>query len=255
MNKRHQLAWAIGLLLFLAGCKKGAVPLTSNPEKINKVTIQNLDFEYLSARGRMQLEEEGDKVSSNINVRIKKDSVIWISVVPGLGIEVARVRITKDSVHVVNRMKKEYFAGDYSIVKQKFKIDVNFDLIQSILLGNYITAPNAREKIIAETPLQHSRQEIENLLVDQFVDATSFKLKKLTIKDQATKNNISVDYSQFEQINDKLFAKAALIQVMQPQDKDGKIKGAIGSVEYNKITINEGKLTFPFSRPEGYTNK
>jgi len=251
MNSRLFSLGALCFLLIFSACKKNNVLQgTATPVKIDKVNVLNLDFTYFNAKGRMQVEEEGDKISSGVTVRIRKDSVIWISVVPGLGIEAARIRITQDSVHMLNRLKKEYFAGDYAIIKQKFKVDINFNLLQAILLGNYIPANNSEEKIIMEKPYQHSRQEVANLLIDQFLDPERFKLKKITIKDQSNKNSIAVDYSQFELLGDKPFAKSALIVVQQGEGD--KVKGAITSIEYNKISLNESTLTFPFAVPQGY---
>jgi hypothetical protein len=97
------------------------------------------------------------------------------------------------------------------------------------------------------------RQEVDNLLVDQFLDVSTAKLKKLTIKDQKTKNSINVDYSNFEQIKDQHFAKNSLIVMQQNQGE--KSAGAIVSIEYNKVNLDEEVLAFPFSVPSGYTRK
>ncbi len=259
MNSRHFIFGALSLLLAFSSCKKNITPVTSStPTTPGETTAPaNLEFKYFNARGRMQVEDEGDKITTNINIRMRKDSIIWISVVPALGIEAARIRLTQDSVFLLNRLKKEYFAGDYSYIKQKYKVNVNFNLLQAILLGNYLPAvTESKEKIITEKPFQHSRQELANLLIDQFVDADSNKLKKITIKDQETNNSISVDYSQFEQIENRPFAKAALIVVQQGQTEKEKnkdqTKGAIASIDYNRINLNEEALAFPFSVPDGY---
>ena len=255
MNSRHLVIGALSFLLAFSSCKKNITPVASSiPPAGETAAPVNLDFEYFNARGRMQLEDEGDKISTNINIRMRKDSIIWISVVPALGIEAARILLTQDSVYLLNRLKKEYIAGDYSFIKQKYKVDVTYDMLQAILLGDYMPATEGKEKIIDNKPLHHSRQEQASLLIDQFLDPISNKLKKITIKDQETQNAITVDYSQFEQIANKQFAKTALIVVQQGQaekDKE-KTKGAIASIDYNRVNLNEGILAFPFSVPEGY---
>ncbi|MGV3590006.1 MAG: DUF4292 domain-containing protein [Adhaeribacter sp.] len=257
MNSRHFIFGALSFLLAFSSCKKNITPVSSStPTPGETAAPANLEFKYFNARGRMQVEDEGDKITTNINIRMRKDSIIWISIIPALGIEAARIRLTQDSVYMLNRLKKEYFAGDYSFIKQKYKVDVTFDLLQAILLGNYMPATEGKEKIIDEKPLQHSRQEQANLLIDQFIDLNSNKLKKITIKDQDTKNSISVDYSQFEQIENRHFAKAALIVVQQGQAEKEKnkdqTKGAIASIDYNRINLNESAMAFPFSVPSGY---
>ncbi|PIQ20009.1 MAG: hypothetical protein COW65_17435 [Cytophagales bacterium CG18_big_fil_WC_8_21_14_2_50_42_9] len=253
MNNLRLLCWALSFVIFFSSCKKNTVPLTSSASETPASQTKNLNFQYFSAKGKMQLEEKNSKVSSGVTVRMLRDSVIWISVVPGFGIEAARLKITTDSVYMLNRLQHNYFAGDYTLIKDKFKVDVNFKLVQAILLGNYLPSATGNEKKLADAPLQHLRQEQENLLIDQFLDASTSKLKKLTIKDQQTKNSINVDYAQFEQVNDQPFAKNSLIVVQQSQGE--KNAGAIVSIEYNKVNLDEEVLDFPFSVPSGYTRK
>jgi hypothetical protein len=255
MNNRLWL-WAICFLFIFSACKKQNVPVSSSaaPERIDKVNVRNLDFQTFSARGRMQLEEaDGSKVASNLSLRIRKDSIIWASVVPGLGIEVARLRITPDSVHLVNRLNKTYFAGDYSLIREKFKVDVNFALVQAILLGNYLPGDPSQEKVMSEPPLQHIRREQASMLIDQFLDLVDFKLKKLTIRDQQTNNALNVDYSAFESVEGNSFARSARIVVQQ--NNGTETKGTTAALEYNKISLNETGLSFPFSIPQGYSRK
>ena len=251
MNSRHFLFGAFAFLFLFTSCKKNSVPAnTGTPVQLNQVNVLNLDFINFNGKGKIQLEDEGDKISSGITVRMRKDSIIWISVVPALGIEAARVVITKDSVQMLNRLKREYFSGDYSVIKNKYKVDLNYNLLQNIILGNYMPAPDGNEKIMTESSLQHSRQEQANLLIDQFLDGTNAKLKKITIKDQDTKSSIAVDYSKFEPLGDTPFARTALIVAQQGEGE--KVKGAIATLDFNRISLNENNLTFPYSVPQGY---
>ena len=255
MNNRLWV-WAIcGIFLFSA-CKKQAVPVSSSaaPAPTSIIAARNLDFQNFSARGRMHLEEaDGSKVSSNLSLRIRKDSIIWASVVPGLGIEIARLRITPDSVHLVNRLNKTYFAGDYAVLREKFKVDVTFAMVQALLLGNYLPGEPGAEKVMSAPPLQHISRQQATMLIDQFLDLTDFKLKKLSIRDQQTNNALQVDYSAFEALADNTFPRSARIVVQQ--NNGTETKGAIAALEYNKVSINEPGLSFPFSIPQGYTRK
>lgn len=251
MNSRHFIFGALAFLFLFTSCKKNTVPAnTASSVLLNKVNVLNLEFVNFNGKGRIQVEDEGDKISSGITVRMRKDSIIWISVVPALGIEAARIVITKDSVQMLNRLKREYFSGDYSILKNKYKVDINYNLLQTILLGNYLPATDGGEKIMAESPYQHSRQEMANKLIDQLIDGGNAKLKKITIKDLDTKNSIVVDYSKYEPLGDTPFARTSLIVVQQGEGE--KVKGAIATIDYSKINLNESNLTFPYSVPQGY---
>ena len=51
---------------------------------------------------------DGKKYNVNANLRMYKDSVIWISVTGLFGIEGLRAYITKDSVKILNKLDKIY---------------------------------------------------------------------------------------------------------------------------------------------------
>ncbi|WP_026463078.1 DUF4292 domain-containing protein [Adhaeribacter aquaticus] len=253
MSNRLALFLALNLLFFISSCKKQTIPVASSTPTppSSKVGARNLEFDYFSARGKIQVDGGKEKVSSAMSMRIRRDSVIWISVVPALGIEVARMRITQDSVHMINRLQKYYFAGDYSFLKQQFKVDVNYNMLQAIILGNYIAGTPGQETVVSENPQPHIQQRQNNLILNQFLDVTTSKLQKVTIQDEASKNNLTATYSQFNQVMNKPFAKTVSITVQQ----GGTTTNTGAVIEYSKVGIDEGKLSFPFAIPEGYTRK
>ncbi|MBL7941603.1 MAG: DUF4292 domain-containing protein, partial [Flavobacteriales bacterium] len=57
-----------------------------------------------------------------------------------LGIEVLRVMITPDSVKYVSKIpdNKYYYEGDFEVVNEMVKTNIDFDMLQDILVGNAI---------------------------------------------------------------------------------------------------------------------
>jgi hypothetical protein len=53
-----------------------------------------------------------------------------------LGLQVAKVLITKDSVKFVNYVQKTYFKGDFNYINDLLSADLDFDLLQAVLFGN-----------------------------------------------------------------------------------------------------------------------
>ena len=73
----------------------------------DSVKSREFDFNYLSAKAEVSYTDKSGETSSfDINLRICRDSAIWISITPLLGIEVARVLIRHDSVIVLDRIHK-----------------------------------------------------------------------------------------------------------------------------------------------------
>ncbi len=253
MNKPLHILYAICLVVWFSACKRNNITGSAAPEKINKINVINLDYNNLSAKGRMQYENDGEKINTGITIRMKKDSIIWISVVPALGIEVARVRITPDSVALINRLEKTYFADNLQALKTRFNVDLTFNMVQALLIGNYVPGEKGNEKLLDKEPIQHTQQNLGAAILDQFISTESFKLKKLQISDPESANTITVDYSDFENVGDKPLAKSTL--VVANTVKENQIKKMVASINYNKVEVNSNNLAFPFSIPNDYRRK
>ena len=102
----------------------------------NKLKEKELKFDWFSAKFSADYANKGKKNSFGGQIRIRKDSLIWISLTPMLGIEAVRLMISQDSVKLINRINDTYFTGDYEYVNQFLNTNLDFDLLQDILLGN-----------------------------------------------------------------------------------------------------------------------
>src|ERR1043165_3119069 len=78
-------------------------------DAFSKLLANKIEFETFSAKINTDYEGgDGKKYDVNVFVRMRKDSVIWLSVNGALGIEGMRVLINKDSVFILNKLDKEY---------------------------------------------------------------------------------------------------------------------------------------------------
>ena len=66
--------------------------------KQENIEINTFKFDYFTAKAKLNYTNGDQKLSAVANLRIKYDSLIWISISPGLGIEVLRLKLTTDSV-------------------------------------------------------------------------------------------------------------------------------------------------------------
>lgn len=243
---KYLLLCLLGVLL-LAGCKKEVIPATAsaNTKTIGSVTVSNLDFNYLTAKSQISLDDSGNRLTSGLTMRIKKDSVIWVSVQPGLGIEAARMMLTQDSVFIMNRLKKEYTATDYTFLRNKFQVDVSFEVLQALLLGNY--QAQGTEKVLDAEGMQHVQQMRQNLLFDYFIGLQNNKLQRLDVQDKNSGNTIAVRYNDFQDLGTVPFAYTLAAQVFQ------KGKTSSFTLNHSKVIVTDEILSFPFSIPNGYT--
>lgn len=252
MNSKYVYVWCLSLLV-MVGCGKKIVPGASGPvipEVINKVSVVNTEYTFFSAKGKVQSENSG--LSANITLRMKKDEVIWASV-QKLGFEVARLKITPDSVFIINKLANESMIGSYALLAKRYNVDIDFKTLQEVLIGNYVPAPGKAEKVSADGPVQHVRQMRGNLQIDQIIDTTRYKLKRTEIRNLTNKDLMTVDYQEFEVVSGKPFAKSLLLTIQQPEGN--RTKTNIVVVKHSQVSTSETSLDFPFSVPSTYERK
>ncbi|RSK37180.1 DUF4292 domain-containing protein [Hymenobacter metallilatus] len=242
----------LSALMLLGSCTRKLLPgrkpaaTVPMPEAIKAA---NVDFRFLAAKGKAQFGDQG----GNINVRIRKDSVIWISA-SLVGIEGGRIYITRDSVQVLDKLHKEYYAGDFAYLSQRLNVPVNFETIQALLLGNYLAPLSAgvQPTVATEGPMQRVSYEQAGLLVQQLVNLERGRIQQLQVQAPANQNKLTVDYSDFRALerNPLQFAFNTLVQVQQGQTPPTTV-----TITYRSVDVDKERLQFPFSVPKGYARK
>src|SRR3989337_4525232 len=103
----------------------------------------NISFNTFSAKVKVNFEgKDGKKSDFNAFMRLKKDSVLWISINAALGIEAFRVMVTPDSVKVLNKLEKVVQLRSVNYLKEVTKLPFTFSELQDLILGNPIYFAN-----------------------------------------------------------------------------------------------------------------
>ena len=92
-------------------------------------------FDQLSLRGDLETNMTGTNVRAKYVMRIKRDSLLWMSVT-GYGIEAVRLLATPDSVKVLNRLERKYEVYSFQEFAAKIKTPLTFKMLQSAMLGS-----------------------------------------------------------------------------------------------------------------------
>ncbi len=98
---------------------------------------QPKSFEWLTAN--MAIQAEGNGMAYNDlsgQLRMRKDSIVWLNVTATMGVEVLRAKISNDSVWIVNRMEKTYLAEPLDTVSAQLGMPLSLPLVQILLLDN-----------------------------------------------------------------------------------------------------------------------
>ncbi len=223
-----------------------------------------LDFDYLSARFSLEYEQDRNLTNLRGQLRIKDDSIIWLSFSPALGIEAARVLLTDDSVKFLNRINKTYFEGEYSLIDSILRTTIDFSLLQSMLVGNDLTQYDVnkfrssvdnglyrmtiRERRKIKKYIKKGEIDTRVLVQQIWLYPETFKIARIDIKEQGEddKNKLQVYYKDYVMVNDQLFPSKIRIEITSN-------KSMYIDVEFNKV-LTESPLKFPFKIPSKYEN-
>lgn len=254
-------------VLLLSSCKTPRTiikaPLKEEgPEYLySKLKENEFHYEWLALKFDAKYTENKGSTDFKGQIRARKDSVIWVSISPALGIELFRLIITNDSVKYVNRFNKEYFAGDYALVSRFLQIDIDFDILQSLLLGNdfqfyenntFKADVDFPEYRLSTTGRHKIRKEAENLGTDPIIlvqniwlNPESFKITRIDVK-QFMKDNRKLEayYGEFDKVEKETYPASLNFNITAENPFSLRIN-------YSKAVLNE-PMTFPFSIPGNY---
>lgn len=119
-------------LLVLTGCgaKKNVV---STPEKVVEPEPEIPTWHTCLIQGaRATLETDEERISATINMQVVRDSMLIISVMPMLGIEMLRIEATPLQILAIDKVHGRYAISTYSELNKKLTPSINWDVLQQI---------------------------------------------------------------------------------------------------------------------------
>jgi hypothetical protein len=247
MNNKLPIIFLILAIIFTS-CKKDMIGFKS--KKKGSVNIEEIDFDYFSTRTKVKYSEGDKQVNGVANIRIRKDSLIWFSVSPSIGIEATRVLISRDTAIVINRMDKEYYIFNFEEISRYFNFKIDFDLIQSILLGNLVRPIDDDTRVAKENQYFMIKQKSGPLDLQSYVLAENKKIETVLINEEATSNFLTLKYSDFKETGVYLFPKMCQVNLTY-KAKKGPLVTSI-NLQHNKAEISDKPLKFPFNIPSKY---
>ncbi len=268
MNRRKKIIWILAAMLVLfSSCRTKRYVIKEpikeeGPEYLFK-QLKNNEVKYLNLSAKFNASYTVQRNTTSIKgqLRIRKDSLIWLSISPALGIEMARVLISNDSIKVLTRLQKKYFITEYAYIYQVLNSILDFDMLQAFITGNdfsFYEKGSFKASIDGDdyrlsTAHRHKlkkyvkeNEEVYNIPIQQmWLNPETFKINKTQVKEiEFEGRKIEAIYSDFIQLEDQLFPQKIAFSV-KAEDKIELL------IEYSKVKIDT-ELSFPFSIPGSY---
>ena len=271
MNSKSILVFfGIAWFLFSCSAKREAIKTKNHPERhssrflLKELHQNEFQFTQMNMKAAITVKDSGKRSSFHANLRVKKDSAIWISIEPMFGIELARVLITKDTVLFIDRIHRHYFAGNFDFINNKFNIDIDYNTFQSILMGNsipfdenekvrsaidsdayYLSTIKRRKyrKVVEKDKDKRIRREAQEIQI-LWLAMHTYKIKKLMLSDFNAHQSMTINYGDYQKVDDQLFPSQLNVNIKADKSLDIKI-------DYTKLVRNKPKHMV-FNIPEKY---
>jgi hypothetical protein len=218
---------------------------------LNTLHKNRIDFNTFSAKVKVQYEDKiGKQPDFNAFIRLQKDSLLWISIsATFLGIEAFRIRITPDTLIILNKLDKTIEHHPFSYVETIAHIPLSFPLLQDILIGNPVYVGDSIvsfRETESHVMIGTVGQFFKNLIT---LSATNYQLERMKLDDINLNKNRTAGllYESYEKNNNFDFSTDRSISVSEKTKVDIKIQ--FKQYEFNK------DLSFPFNIPRNYKTK
>jgi hypothetical protein len=250
MNKSQGFLF-IALSLLTAACSKKVVTPTVTTPKTT-LNIEEIDFDYFQGKARMVLRDANKERDVKANIRIRKDSVIWMTF-SVIGVQGGKALINKDSITIVSTVDKEYYVFPYSELSDRFHFKIDYHVVQAAMLGNPIIPRVQADAVEQESSMYLLKQSESGINVVNYVNAASMKIEKVEMKEQNSMNSLVINYSNFQPVGDRIFPYNGTINLFY-KTLSGLLNTTI-IFEYNKAEVGDRELRFPFNIPKRYERR
>jgi hypothetical protein len=220
---------------------------------ITKIDVKpaEIDFKYLNIKSKVDFSSGGEVQSFPVNIHIKKDSIIWLSIVVGL--EGARGIITKDSVIFLDRLHRTYYKYDFTSLSKQFNFNINYELVQSILIGNMPIKKREIDEVSKQESVFLIKQKEGFVQIENVIAEANLKLQKVNASDETGDSKMGIDYANFLTLSEFIFPQE--IRAKIDAKKDGKLLQTSINLQHNKIEVLDQSPGFTFSIPKSYVPK
>ncbi len=219
----------------------------SKQQLLNRLEANVLDFEVFNGTGKVKYDDGVTKVSFNANIRMRRDSIIWIKA-NFFGLEVARILIRPDSVFAINRYEKSFVAESYSKFDSLYNVPLSFGQLQDLILGNTLLDRKADMLLSFENPNYDISQKKDPYVLHHLIEGANFAPVLIKVEDVRSGYEVNADLSDYRSLSESKnfsYFRQYIINKHNVQ---------VANIQINYAEIDtKDKKKLPFEIPSHYT--
>lgn len=236
-------------ILFSCATKKivsKKIAIEDNSEKIiSEIRNGVIEYNNLSYRFKGDCFFLGQNYNFNGIIRIKKDSIIWMSVRLAMGVEIARIIFTEHRIKMRSKIAGVDVDENYSFLKDIAGVKMNYKLIQTIFTDNLNINSN-RIKIVSSGKDYCIRENIQFIGEKKFIDEkycfdpNTFKMSNMELYNKEENYKISVNYFNYIDNNDIIFPGGFRMELSSKNDSIN------GNLKITNLVTDKANMKFPY---------
>lgn len=197
-----------------------------------------IKIDYFNSKGK-----QPDFVA---NIRMRKDSIIWISISNDLGIEGFRVIIQTDSIRVMDKLANTYQVRPLNSIQEISQIPFSFSDLQELLVGNPVFFNRDSITTYAKTDKGYTLLSTGDVFKNLLSINNNFQFEKCKLDDRDPKMTRTADLSYFEYETKSgfLFSTYRELFLSQQNKLDVQLK-------FKDYKFNE-EFNYPFNIPKKF---
>ena len=243
---------SLSILLTATACKgprgaNGSTLKKRSADYLMKQLIQNqVKAETFSGRAKVKYRGEDSSITVSSSIKIRKDSAIWLNA-KAFGLEAGRALIRPDSVFILDRINKQYYAKSFEWLRREYGVPVNYEGLQAMLLGNPVFLTNDLE-VSSDSLNYYLEGENDRFMMKYGIHGANFQLLSMLIDEKGKPERGAIELTDYRPLPDgQNFSYIRRIFFDSPDTGATEV-----GIEFSKITINEA-TKIGFSIPPTYT--
>ncbi len=230
---------------------------------------------YVAKKVSIDFENEENNGSFSGQFKIKRNKSILFSI-KKMSVPLGKAYLTQDSLFFINYFDRSYVADDIEKIQDLIGIDLDYNFLQALLTADISKIleedvidkdlistidsqmyridsqfnPRISRAILTDNEKKLSRymkrmDDSEFLNYSLWVDPQYFIIKKFVLKNIKSKEDITINFNEYELVGRSLFPQQLLLEYYSPKQK-------------MKVEINLSKLSvkpdndFTFNIPDKY---
>ncbi len=258
MSNKQLLLWILCTAFVVVSCKskkgltpksESKAPVIAKPDSrviiLNKTDLNQNTFAYYSATGAVEYSEGQTRQELGISIVMEKDRYVLMNVTAIMGIAVARVLATPDSLVILDMLHRKAIITNYQYLKKYAGVELKLQQLQNLFAGNALFAHNPQLAVV-DTVNGHLliSQQLAEGIIQSTQYGTLLKAEQSSLYQTAKQQQFDIDYRDSYSEGSNRFPATININI--------KAEKKIESVFNLKTFAFEKKKELQFSIPKSY---